>query len=83
MKLVSFPPAVMAADAREVPYHRRLISCQYGRCLAGVRPAFRQGCEKQHNRCQGRGQQRKRRARGAFHQAGQNHTAGYLVLHVF
>ena len=27
-EIIGFPPAVLAADAREVPYRRRLVSCQ-------------------------------------------------------
>ena len=44
-----FPPAVVAADEREVPYHRRLASCQRGRCLAGARSGFLRGFEMQRD----------------------------------
>ena len=82
VKLTYFLPAVLAAGAREVPCRCRLASCQCGRCLAGARSGFRQGCERHHNECQGRGQQRKRRARGGFHRGNQTQTAGYLVPRV-
>ena len=43
VKFVSFPPAMLAADARDVPYRRWLVSFKCGRCLAGARSSFRRG----------------------------------------
>ena len=72
-----FPPAGLAADAWGVPYRRRLVNCQCRRCLAGARWGFRRDCEKHRTGCHGRGQQRKRRARGELHRDGLTQTAGY------
>ena len=41
VKLTFFPTAVLAADAREVAYRRRLVSCRCRKCLAGARSGFR------------------------------------------
>ena len=80
VKLMFSHSTVLAADVREVPYHRRLASCRCETCLSDARSDFRQGYLRHRNGCKKRGQQRKRRVRAGLHRGDQTKTAGCLVL---